>query len=220
MNALAQPTHPPVFACTLEQAMPLWTDAQLAASRARALAHWDRRADLWVFAYGSLIWKPELRFAEARNAKIFGYHRSLCLWSTVNRGTPQAPGLVLALDTGGCCQGVGLRVRAADIDTEFAALWKREMMRGSYRPMWLKAHTDNGSVNALAFVMNRHLPTYAGRLPDDRVVDVLMHAHGRCGSSADYVCNTVAALAARGLVDERLTRYRDLLARRSPLSYG
>ncbi len=219
MNALLQPP-PPVFSTELEQSMPMWTDVQLAASMQRSLAHWDMRSDLWVFAYGSLIWKPEVRFVEERNAKIFGYHRSLCLWSTVNRGTPETPGLVLALDTGGSCQGVGLRVRAADVSGEFAALWRREMMRGSYRPLWLKAHTAQGSVHALAFVMNRHLPTYAGRLDDHRVIDVLLHARGRCGSTAEYVCKTVGALEARGLADERLAHYRALLHERSPLRYG
>ncbi len=220
MNARLKPPHPAGLDRAIDELMPMWSEAQLAASLSRVLAHWDGRSDLWVFAYGSLIWKPEVRYAEARNAKIFGFHRSLCLWSTVNRGTPQCPGLVLALDAGGSCQGVALRVRGDDVGSEFAALWRREMMRGSYRPMWLKTHTPSGAVHALAFVMNRHMPTYAGRLSDAHVVDVLTRAHGRCGSSAEYVCNTAAALEARGLDDERLSHYRDLLNARSLRRYG
>lgn len=202
--------HPPPQ--ILEASLPLWSPAQLATSLGHSLAHWDGCTDLWVFAYGSLIWKPEMRVAETRNAKIFGFHRSLCLWSTVNRGTPDCPGLVLALDAGGSCQGVSFRIAAADVRSEFALLWKREMMRGSYRPMWLKTHTPGGAVHALAFVMNRHVPTYAGRLGDVQVIEVLTRACGRCGTSAEYVCRTVAALEERGLCDERLARYRNLLA--------
>lgn len=213
MSALLKPlpaAHPPPAHAFADE-LPFWTDAQLAASLTQTLAVWDGQSDLWVFAYGSLIWKPEMLVAEARNAKIFGFHRSLCLWSTVNRGTPDCPGLVLALDVGGSCQGVAYRVGAAHVGSEFMRLWKREMMRGSYRPTWLKAHTPGGSIHALSFVMNRHLPTYAGRLADHAVVEVLTRACGRCGSSADYVCRTVAALEERGLADERLARYRDLL---------
>lgn len=193
--------------------MPAWTQAQLQNSLSKLLEGWDGRSDLWVFAYGSLIWKPEFDFAEARPAKIFGFHRSLCLWSIVNRGTPDCPGLVLALDGGGSCQGVAFRLRAADVPDQFAALWRREMVRGSYVPKWLRVHTPLGAHTALAFVMNRQVPSYAGRLSDGQVMDVLSRACGQCGTSADYVCKTIAALESHGLRDERLARYRRLLGR-------
>lgn len=193
--------------------MPAWTPTQLHSSLTRMLKGWDGLSDLWVFAYGSLIWKPEFEFAEARPAKIFGFHRSLCLWSIVNRGTPDCPGLVLALDSGGSCQGVAFRIRASTVIDQFAALWRREMVRGSYVPKWLRAHTTRGAHPAIAFVMNRHVPSYAGRLTDAQIIDVLARACGQCGTSADYVCKTIAALESHGLHDERLARYRHLLGR-------
>ena len=195
----------------LAESMPHWTDEQMASSLAHGLRGWNGACDLWIFAYGSLLWKPELDVAEARPAKIYGHHRSLCLWSTVNRGTPECPGLVLALDLGGSCQGLAYRIDGARVREQFLQLWKREMVRGSYRPTWIRAHTPAGSIHALTFVMNRNLPTYAGRLSDAQVLDVLGRACGRCGTSAEYVCATIAALESHGFTDPRLARYRDLI---------
>jgi cation transport protein ChaC len=194
---------------TCVEHLPLWTEHQLDEHLCESLRDWDGRSDLWVFAYGSLIWKPEIASVETRHARIYGYHRSLCLWSTINRGTPARPGLVLALDAGGSCEGLAFRVEGARVRTEFCRLWKREMMRGSYLPTWVSTHTPQGRVNALAFVMDRRLPTYAGRLSDEQVIDAL-GASGLCGSSADYLASTVDALKAHGLADRQLARLRSL----------
>ncbi|CAN5250526.1 gamma-glutamylcyclotransferase [soil metagenome] len=211
-------TCAPAIDCTgtCVEHLPLWTEQQLEAHLDESLEHWDGESDLWVFAYGSLIWKPEIDSAETRHARIYGYHRSLCLWSTVNRGTPAKPGLVLALDTGGSCEGLAFRVEATRVRSEFRRLWRREMMRGSYLPTWLGAHTPQGRVSALAFVMDRALPTYAGRLSDDAIVENLRHSSGLCGSSAQYLLSTVDALKSHGLADRRLTRYRHLYERSAP----
>lgn len=191
----------------IEAVLPLWSDERLANDLDHALRDWNGRDDIWVFAYGSLIWKPDLTISETRRAKVYGLHRSLCLWSTVNRGTPQCPGLVLALDAGGSCEGLAYRVAADAVHAEFARLWRREMARGSYRPTWLKAHTSQGAIRALAFVMDRTRASYAGRLEDPHVLDVLRRACGRYGTTADYVRCTVRALRERELSDPRLERW-------------
>jgi cation transport protein ChaC len=188
------------------RALTHWTAEQQAASIAQTLHHWDGRSDLWIFAYGSLIWKPECDFLEERKATVYGHHRSLCLWSRINRGTADCPGLVLALDRGGCCHGLVFRVGGCAVASTFDLLWKREMQLGSYRPQWLTAHTHEGAVRALGFVINPASPAYAGRLNDLHILDVLRRANGRCGSSAEYVLNTVSSLRKHGLRDAHLER--------------
>jgi cation transport protein ChaC len=90
----------------------LLTDEELRASLECTLRDWDRQSDLWLFGYGSLIWNPGLPTVEATRSKVHGYHRGLYLWSRVNRGTPEQPGLVLALDRGGSCTGIAFRLAA------------------------------------------------------------------------------------------------------------
>ncbi|WP_286799045.1 gamma-glutamylcyclotransferase [Pandoraea sp. 64-18] len=178
---------------------------ELAGSLDTALAHWDGREDLWIFAYGSLIWNPGLPVEESLHARVFGYHRGLYLWSRVNRGTPEQPGLVLALDRGGSCAGVALRLSAARARAELETLWYREMAMGSYRPAWLNcALADGRSAPALAFVMRRDVKSYAGRLPDDIIRKVFDQAQGRYGTTHDYVARTVKALRDAGMPDPAL----------------
>ncbi|MDR5778500.1 gamma-glutamylcyclotransferase [Caballeronia sp. LZ065] len=183
----------------------LWTDAQLAASREAALAGWDGRSDLWLFGYGSLIWNPGLPTLEAVRARVHGYHRGLYLWSRVNRGTPEQPGLVLALDRGGSCSGMAFRLAGADAAEHLEVLWRREMAMGSYRPAWLPCtFADGRRVEALAFVMRREASSYTGKLPDPIVRTVLGCASGRYGTTLDYVSRTVEALRESGMPDRAL----------------
>jgi cation transport protein ChaC len=181
---------------------------QMAESLARVLDHWDRTSPLWVFGYGSLIWKPELAFDRRVTARVHGYHRRLCLWSRVNRGTPECPGLVAGLDRGGSCAGVVYRVPAASAPSEFERLWEREMFMGSYAPRWLRCHLVDGTdVRALAFVVRHDVPNYAGRLSEAEILDVFRKGScGRFGTSLDYLVNTVRSLHEHGLRDPHLER--------------
>jgi cation transport protein ChaC len=168
------------------------------------LGHWNGTDDLWVFAYGSLIWRPGFAWQERRLATVHGYHRSLCLWSRHHRGSDQSPGLVFGLARGGSCRGVAFRIGAADVPATFAALWEREMIGGAYRPRWLACHGEQGRVTALVFLLNRACPDYAGDVSDDRRLHIIRTAVGRSGACLEYVLETDRALRAHGISDCRL----------------
>jgi len=184
------------------------TYEELEASLERYLARWDRRRALWVFGYGSLIWKPELSFDRREPARVHGYHRRLCLWSRINRGTPDCPGLVAGLDRGGSCSGVAYRVPAAAVRSQFLQLWQREMMTNAYAPRDLDCRLPDGRyVPALTFVVRRDASNYAGRLSEHDILDVFARGScGRYGTSLEYLVNTIGALRSHGIADPHLER--------------
>jgi cation transport protein ChaC len=186
----------------------------LDASLAQALAGWDRRSAVWVFAYGSLIWQPGFDFDRRVPARVFGYHRRLCLHSVRYRGSFDCPGVVAGLDRGGSCTGIAYRLPAAGARRQLRALWEREMLLGSYAARWLRVHRldRREALRALAFVVVRDGPHYCGGLKETQLLDVLARARGSRGSSLDYLRRTVQALHACGLRDPHLER---LLARAS-----
>ncbi|MBL8329037.1 MAG: gamma-glutamylcyclotransferase [Rubrivivax sp.] len=183
-------------------------------------AHRERfgaRAPVWIFGYASLIWRPEFEADEHRPAVVSGWHRCLRMRSRVNRGTPQQPGLVFALMSGGACRGVVYRLPPRDLDAQFERLWAREMPTGVYEPRWLQARTAIGVVPALAFTLSRRSPNWTGPIEDPQMLHILQHARGRYGTTLDYLLQTAHALRAHGVQDrevERLVR----LARRHGLA--
>lgn len=188
------------------------TSAQLAASIADTLRDWQPDSPVWVFGYGSLIWNPDLAFDRRITARVHGYHRRLCLWSRINRGTSDCPGIVAGLDRGGSCAGVAYRIRPADVLTEFERLWQREMLLASYTPRWLDCRLVDGSrARALAFVVRQDAPNYAGKLTEAEIVEVFTRGScGRYGTSLDYLVNCVVSLREHGLRDphfERIARH-------------
>lgn len=168
------------------------------------MASWERGDDVWVFGYASLIWRPEFEFTERRDGLLRGYHRALCLWSRINRGTPERPGLVFALDRGGSCRGVAFRITASQVPSTMEALWRREMPSGAYLPKWLNCRTPAGRVSALTFIMNRATDAYVRDLPPERFVDVIHNAHGNNGPCLEYVVETAQALKKSNIQDQRL----------------
>jgi cation transport protein ChaC len=158
--------------------------------------------DLWVFAYGSLMWRPGFDFLERVPARTIGVHRALCVYSFVHRGTPERPGLVLGLDRGGNCRGIAYRVAAAKRAATIAYLRAREQVtmvyRESRRAVWLR-HDPQQRVEALCFVVDRGHPQYAGRLSLDQQLLHVRQGHGKSGANRDYVIETVKALDALGL---------------------
>lgn len=172
----------------------------------RTIDEWGGRDDLWLFGYGSLIWRPDFDFAEQRPARVHGWHRALKMWSRVNRGTVETPGLVFALLSGGSCRGMVFRIPAASGLETLGRLWLREMPTGVYDPRWLTCTTPQGPVRALAFTLSRRSPSFTGPLDDDRLRHIFAHAIGRYGSSFDYAQQTLAELQRHGIRDAALAR--------------
>lgn len=182
-----------------------WPEERLKTSREAALKDWCTKQDIWVFGYGSLIWKPEFDFVEQRPALLPGHHRALCLWSRINRGTPELPGLVFGLEAGGECHGMAFRVAAEAVSPIFETLWRREMATGAYHPSWMDCQTPQGSVKALAFVIDQAGPAYVPEPPEDALIEIVTRASGIYGSCLEYVTQTADALEAVGIHDARLT---------------
>ena len=182
------------------------SEAELVASRASMLADHPVGADLAIFAYGSLIWNPAFHFAGRQLAHIHGYHRRFCLWTSLGRGTPANPGLMLGLDMGGSCRGVLYTIAAADIASELEIVWRREMVTGAYRPAWVMARSAVGLRPAIAFLINHRHERYAGRLDDAAIVRSIATACGPLGACAEYLFNTTAHLDELGIIDRSLRR--------------
>jgi cation transport protein ChaC len=187
-------------------------DLQLSESLTSTLRARPKGAGWWVFAYGSLLWNPLFPFAEARPATLRGLHRRFCLYSLTSRGTPDRPGLVLALDRGGACTGVIYRLPAPVAVEELHLLWRREMIVGSYRPKWVGVRTGNRQLVALAFTVKHDHPQYAGKLPIDEQARVIANAAGAFGSSLDYLERTRVALVTHGIVDSYLEELAGMVA--------
>jgi cation transport protein ChaC len=168
--------------------------------------------DLWVFGYGSLMWRPGFPHVERRHASLYGYHRSLCVLSHVHRGTPERPGLVLGLDRGGRCLGVAFRVAAREAEATVAYLRGREQVTAVYLERRLPIRLDDGRrVEALAYAVDRRHPQYAGALSEDEVLRLVRQGHGMSGANPDYVRSTHEHLVAMGVVDPVLAHVVEAL---------
>ena len=174
---------------------------------------WGGQQDLWVFGYASLIWRPEFEAAEHRPAWVHGWHRAFRMRSRVNRGTPEQPGLVYALVSGGLCRGMVYRIPQARAQDELPRLWLREMPNGVYDPRWLRCRTAQGVVTALAFTLSRRSPNFTGRLNDQEMLHILRHAQGRYGSTLDYLVRTAEALHQHRMCDRESDRLLNLVRR-------
>ena len=163
--------------------------------------------DLWVFAYGSLMWRPGFPFQERFPAQLAGMHRALCVYSFVHRGTPEKPGLVLGLDRGGACRGMAYRVSAADRRDTIAYLRAREQVTKVYREtirrITLHVH-QRQQMPALVYVVDRGHPQYAGRLTLSQQLHHVRQGHGQSGPNRDYVLAAVKALESLGCRDPNL----------------
>src|ERR1700757_1629298 len=163
--------------------------------------------DLWVFGYGSLMWRPGFEFLEQIPARLVGEHRALCVYSFVHRGTPEKPGLVLGLDRGGACRGVAFRVAETKRAETVAYLRAREQVTSVYREVMRSVWLENAArerVSALAYVVDRGHVQYAGRLSLAEQLRFVRQGHGRSGNKRDYVLSTVAAIENQGFRDAQL----------------
>lgn len=173
----------------------------------------ERRArteagDLWVFAYGSLMWSPGFATAERLTARVFGYHRDLCVASIHYRGTPDRRGIVLGLRRGGSCQGVALRVTAAQRQAVAAYLDSRELITRLYHPRFLTCRLADGrQVSAYGYVVDPAHDQYLGHLSRAEKLDLLTQGRGVRGTSLDYLRSTVDCLEQHGIADRHLRSF-------------
>lgn len=170
--------------------------------------------DMWVFGYGSLMWNPGFPHGQARTAHIHGYHRALCVWSWVHRGTRARPGLVLGLDRGGSCVGIAHRVAAADRDAAVEYLYARELVTHVYVPVVRPIRIEGvGTAAALSFVVDRGHDQYAGKLSAVEAARTIRRARGQSGANPEYFANTMAHLEELGIGCPRLMEIERALAR-------
>jgi len=171
--------------------------------------------DLWVFGYGSLMWRPGFDFEACVPARLYGFHRSFCVYSHVHRGTPEKPGLVFGLDAGGSCRGLAFRVGADKAEATRAYLQEREQVTSVYLDHMRRVHLlegDKGPVEALVFVVDRAHRQYAGKLDFDTQKALVATAKGRSGHNRDYLEQTVRHLEEIGVHDAGLARLWRALA--------
>jgi glutathione-specific gamma-glutamylcyclotransferase len=165
-------------------------------------------AELWVFGYGSLMWRPGFTFAESQSALLKGAHRALCVYSVVHRGTHAEPGLVLGLDRGGACKGMAFRVTAGAEDAAVAYLRDREQVTNVYveavRPIWLLDGSGR-MLKALTYIVDRNHPQYAGDLPFEAQIRIVRAGKGQAGGNVEYVLRTLRHLEEAGVHDPLLS---------------
>lgn len=166
---------------------------------------------VWVFGYGSLMWRPGFEFAERRIARLHGYHRHFCVWSHRYRGSPKVPGLVLGLDRGGSCRGVAYRIAPDRAEEVLAYLHEREMITGVYRPsrLGMTVVDDDGAargITAQCYVVDRTHPQYAGALSQEELAALVIQGVGTAGPCREYLVNTVGHLKELAIPDRRLER--------------
>jgi cation transport protein ChaC len=194
---------------------PIRSDEEIEASLAETLVRHDPAEDIWVFGYGSLMWNPAFHFAERRLGTIRGWHRRFCLWLSRGRGSPECPGLMLALDRGGTCRGVAFRIPAAEVRQELLLVWRREMLSGAYLARWVTIATDHGAVPAVTFVVNQAHRRYSGKLSEAETADHILKASGELGSCLDYFERTVRILHTLEVNDAALERIAAEIGRRA-----
>ena len=193
--------------------IPVRDDAELATLLANQFANTPDPGGLWLFAYGSLMWKPEIAFDAVLPASVDGWQRRFCLWQRRYRGCKERPNLMLALVEGGSCAGMVYRLEGSDIRERLAPIWKREMIAYGYEARWVAARTEAGIVPALAFVAWTDGPRYAGELGDEEIAAKIAGACGHVGPGAEYLLETAAKCAELGIEDEHLFRIEALVAR-------
>jgi cation transport protein ChaC len=169
--------------------------------------------ELWVFGYGSLMWRPGFPFAEAHHAHLTGYRRCFCIYSFHHRGTPGRPGLVLGLDRGGACTGVAFRVEKAHAAETLRYLRAREQVSGVYREARLPVALAGSGREAVAltYIVERAHPNYAGQLPLALQARLIKTAVGRSGANLDYFISTLRHVAELGIRERELERLLALI---------
>ena len=199
----------------------LWTQAQIDESLEKTIACRPNAADspdVWVFAYGSLMWNPVCRFEERVIATVDGYHRSFCIRIIAGRASPKRPGRMLSLEPGGTTEGVVLRMPRDTLAEELRILWIREMVTGAYTPTWAPFTTRDGSTgHAIAFLANPAQVQYEADTRPVVIAPLMANTAGPIGTNAEYVFNLQRALADCNMKDGYIDALVHELSRVQPL---
>jgi cation transport protein ChaC len=195
----------------------IWTQEQIETSLAHTMqARPSDARDIWIFAYGSLMWNPMVDFSERKLATLHGWHRSFCLRMVAGRGSEQSPGRMLALEPGGETQGIALKLSSENLDEELRLVWIREMILGSYQPTWARVTLEGGlETHALAFVADKSREQFQRDSRVPTVAPLIGAATGQFGTNAEYLHKLHAALLESGLEDgyiEQLVRLVERLS--------
>ncbi|SIR38862.1 gamma-glutamylcyclotransferase [Pseudacidovorax sp. RU35E] len=184
----------------------LRTQEELDACLDATLASHDPADDLYLFGYGSLMWNPAIHHIDAAPALVRGWGRRFCLWLYMARGSVEHPGLMLALDRGGACRGIALRIAAEQVRSELQLVWRREMLSGAYAARWVMAECQGERRRMLTFVANRKHPRYAGRMEPGEVARYIASGRGTLGTCRDYFQRTIYALKSLEVDDPEMRR--------------
>jgi glutathione-specific gamma-glutamylcyclotransferase len=192
-------------------------DSYYAATTAALIDAVPRDEEMWLFAFGSLVWNKRFTSDEECPGVVRGWHRDFCLGpDTRFRGNPEAPGYTLSLDRGGQCKGMAYRLPRQGLAANIEGLLRKEP---PFPPRWLTVVTARGAVRAFAFTHPGKGIGYAGHLSDETVADALARAVGMLGSMAQYVYLTAMQLEQLGLCDDRMWRMQEMIAQRIELAF-
>ncbi len=187
--------------------MTLMEEGAFEASRRAILDKAQETGELWVFGYGSLIWNPIVEVAERRLARLPGHSRRFCVWAPIGRGSPDHPGLWLALDEGGDgCDGVALRLPDGKWEEETTILWRREMISGVYRPAWLMLETADGPLPSCVFLSNPGHDRYSAAVSHEEQVNAIATGEGSLGTCRAYLYDLADGLTRHDLSDPYIDR--------------
>lgn len=200
-ESLLDGSHHARFRAGQSPSVRYMTDEERRTQVAEILARAPRREPIWVFAYGSLMWNPAFHYVERRTARIYGFHRQFCLWARGGRGSPERPGLMLSLESGGSCSGVAYRVAREAAETELDVLWRREMSSLAYRPVWVTVYMRRGTGPAIVFAVNRSHERYVPGLDSGTIARYLATGAGLNGSCREYLFDTAEHLRELGIRD-------------------
>ncbi|MEQ1942971.1 gamma-glutamylcyclotransferase [Mesorhizobium sp. VNQ89] len=188
------------------------TDAEVSAKAAEL--DQDAGEQLWLFAYGSLIWKPEFEAVETIRATAHGWHRSFSMELPRWRGSPDQPGQMMVIERGGTCHGVALRMPDKDRRQQlFRMLYREAEYQGDLdNTRWLHVETDNGRLRALAFWAAPTPGFPFLKLQPEEAARRIARACGHLGSNAAYLYNTIVKLEEFGIHDRNLWHLQELVA--------
>ena len=198
-----------------------FSDRELLLMRRKIIPDKGIGENIYIFAYGSLLWNPTFEFREQKIAKIYGFHRSFCMKTLLGRGSKKNPGLMLALDKGGSCKGSIYKLYRKNEVKEIDLLFKREMITGAYKPKLLRAELETGKrVTCLAFTVDKKNKNYISNLSLEEVANYIHKAHGFLGSCNEYFNFTIESLNELKIKDLKMQKIHKLIKKTAEKNFS